>query len=74
MEDLISFGILVFGLGFFLFACSLARAWTVSDNARIDHRNDLEYNRSLSEKREFGFDRVEEAIKTRPFFRKYKFK
>lgn len=74
MEDLVSFFMLAFGLGFFLFACSLARSWNVSDQLRVDHRNDLEYNRSLSEKREFGFELVENAIKSRPFFRKYKFK
>lgn len=74
METLASFFMLAFGLGFFIFSCSLARSWNVADNARIDHRNDLEYNRSLNEKREFGFKQVEDAIKSRPFLRKYKFK
>lgn len=73
METFVSAIFLVFGLAFFIFGMAWVHSMQRSDQIRTDYRNDLEYHRMLQERREFGYDKVEAAIKSRPFFRKYKF-
>lgn len=74
METAQSFFMLVFGLAFFIYCMILADSMQRRDRRHTDYRSDLEYQRMLQERREFGYDRVEKAITSRPFFRKYKFK
>lgn len=74
MEQAQAFFMLVFGLGFFIYCMNLVDTWQRRDRQHTDYRNDLEYQRVLQERREFGYDRVEKAITSRSFFRKYKFK
>ena len=74
METIISCFMLVFGLAFFLYCMQWTDSIQRRDRLHTDYRQDLEYQRMLQERREFGYDRVEQAIKSRSFFRPYKFK
>lgn len=74
MDTLCAAIFLVFGLGFFIHSIAWADSMQRRDRLHTDKRDDIAYHRMLQERREFGYDRVEEAIKSRPFFRSYKFK
>jgi hypothetical protein len=74
MDNFLAACFLIFGLGFFAIGMRWVDSMQVRDQERLDHRRDLEYTRLLNERREFGYDRVEEAITSRPIFRSYKTK
>lgn len=74
METVLSIFMLIFGLAFFVFCMQWVDTMQRRDQDRTDHRNDLAYHRVLQERREFGYDRVEEAITSRSFLRNYKLK
>lgn len=60
---------LIFGLGFFLFAAYLCINENRRREFREDYRRDLEYNRMLNERREFG-NYIEKPETKRYFKRK----
>jgi hypothetical protein len=74
METLTSSIFLVFGLGFFIYSIAWVDSMQRRDRLHTDKRDDIAYHRMLQERREFGYDKVEKAVKSRPFFRPYKFK
>lgn len=74
METLTAAIFLVFGLGFFIYSIAWTDSMQRRDRLHTDQRDDIAYHRMLQERREFGYDRVETAIKSRSFFRPYKFK
>ena len=53
---------LIFSLGFFLFAVLIVLIEGRRSEDRRDRRADIEYNRMLNERREFGYKNVEESI------------
>lgn len=57
---------LIFCLGFFLFSIYMCVNENRRSESRKDFRNDLEYNRVLSERREFGYQEVEQSIRSKP--------
>lgn len=61
-----TFVFMVFGLGFFLFAVYVCVHDNRQQQIRQDRRDDIEYNRTLNERREFGYETVEEAIRNKP--------
>ena len=74
METLVAAIFLVFGLGFFDYSIAWTDSMQRRDRLHTERREDIAYHRMLQERREFGYDKVEEAIRTRSFFRPYKFK
>lgn len=52
--------------GFLFFAVYLCVHENRRSESRKDHRNDIEYNRVLNERREFGYNKVEESTHSRP--------
>lgn len=54
---------LIFSLGFFLFCMYMCLHENRRAESRKDYRNDLEYTRTLNERREFGYQQVEESIR-----------
>jgi hypothetical protein len=55
MEDMLCLAFMVFGLGFFLFVINHVISSSNADRQYDDYRKDLEYQRKLTEAREFGF-------------------
>lgn len=74
MDNIYACFMLIFGCAFFLHCIKQADVIDRRDTLHTDSRNDLAYERMMQERREFGYDRVEKAITSRPFYRKYRFK